>query len=140
MPTPSPAPAGRWRVNIDVQHGAVTAHPGLPPGRLIADMLGDGVPTAVIDLDRSTGTSSSTALLESAVRHHPGHLWAGGPLTPDDPAAARLLQAGAAGVLLDGLTDLLHAARFITDLQFGGYDGQFLTPDSTRHLVMAHRP
>jgi ubiquinone/menaquinone biosynthesis C-methylase UbiE len=38
------------------------------------------------------------------------------------------------------LTDLLHAAGFVIDKQFGGFDGQPLTPDSTRHLVTAHRP
>ncbi|MFD9281050.1 HisA/HisF-related TIM barrel protein [Streptomyces mirabilis] len=110
MPTPSPTPAQRWRVNIDVQHGTVTAHPGLPPGRLIADLLSDGVPTAVIDLDRSTGATSSTALLETAVRRHPRRLWAGGRLTPGDPAVTRLLDAGADGVLL-GSTGLFPNGR-----------------------------
>lgn len=108
MPAPSPAPARRWRVNIDVQHGTVASHPGLPPGSLIADVLGDGVPAAVIDLDRSTGTSTSTALLETAVRRHPGRLWVGGRLTPGDPAIPRLLEAGAAGALI-GSTGLFPA-------------------------------
>lgn len=98
--TSAVASAGRWRVNVDVHHGQVTAQPGLPPARLLADLLDDGVPTTVIDLDRSTGATTSTALLETAVRRHPGRLWAGGRLAPRDPADPRLLQAGAAGVLL----------------------------------------
>lgn len=98
--THSLAPAGRWRVNVDLRHGQVTAQPGLPPAQLLADLLDDDVPAAVIDLDRSTGTTTSTALLETAVRRHPGRLWAGGRLTPRDAAVSRLLQAGAAGVLL----------------------------------------
>ncbi|MDX3067054.1 hypothetical protein PV518_33600, partial [Streptomyces sp. ND04-05B] len=103
-------PTGHWRVNVDVRHGTVTSLPGLPPGRLLADLLDDDVPTAVIDLDRSTGTSTSTALLETAVRHHPGQLWAGGRLAPRDPAVRRLLDAGAAGVLL-GSTGLVPDGR-----------------------------
>ncbi|MFD7919669.1 HisA/HisF-related TIM barrel protein [Streptomyces sp. NPDC059740] len=110
MPLSSPVAADRWRVNIDVQHGAVTAQPGIPPGRLIAEVLSDDVPTAVIDLDRSTGASTSTALLETAVRRHPGRLWAGGRLVPHDPAVRRLLDAGAAGVLL-GSTGLVPDGR-----------------------------
>ncbi|MDW6057923.1 HisA/HisF-related TIM barrel protein [Streptomyces sp. FXJ1.4098] len=111
--TATAAPArqvGSWRVNVDVHHGTVTSRPGLPPGRLLADLLGDDVPTAVIDLDRSTGISTSTTLLETAVRHHPGQLWAGGRLAPRDPAIRRLLDAGAAGILL-GSTGLFPDGR-----------------------------
>ncbi|MFD7919670.1 class I SAM-dependent methyltransferase [Streptomyces sp. NPDC059740] len=38
------------------------------------------------------------------------------------------------------LTELLHAAGFVIDEQFGGYDASPLTADSSRHLVTAHRP
>ncbi|MFE9679307.1 class I SAM-dependent methyltransferase [Streptomyces sp. NPDC006259] len=38
------------------------------------------------------------------------------------------------------LTELLHAAGFVVDEQFGGYDARPLTADSSRHLVTAHRP
>ncbi|MBC7267718.1 HisA/HisF-related TIM barrel protein [Streptomyces albogriseolus] len=110
MPTPASPPAGRWRVNIDVRHGTVTADPHVPPGQLVADLLSNDVPTALIDLDRSTGTSHSTALLETAVRRHPRRLWVGGRLSPDGAAVHRLLDAGAAGVLL-GSTGLFPDGR-----------------------------
>lgn len=146
MPMPSPVLPGRWRVNIDVQHGAVTADPELSPGQLIAEVVDDGVPTAVIDLDRSTGHSSSTTLLETAVRHHPDRLWAGGRLSPRAPAVARLLEAGAAGVLLgstglfpDGhlhpdtwpdFADLAPASRLM--LSVDALDGNVVTDGFTR--------
>ncbi|MFE9679306.1 HisA/HisF-related TIM barrel protein [Streptomyces sp. NPDC006259] len=152
LPTADPAgPTGPWRVNVDVRHGTVTSLPGLPPGRLIADLLDDDVPTAVIDLDRSTGTSTSTALLETAVRHHPGRLWAGGRLAPRDPAVRRILDAGAAGVLL-GSTGLLpdgrldpHAWPDFTTLADAGQlmlsldavDGRIVTDGFTRTTSVA---
>ncbi|MET9083627.1 HisA/HisF-related TIM barrel protein [Streptomyces sp. NPDC004237] len=162
MPTtPAPAtstamadpagPSSPWRVNVDVRHGTVTSLPVLPPGRLLADLLADNVPTAVIDLDRSTGTSTSTALLETAVRHHPGRLWAGGRLAPRDPAVRRLLDAGAAGVLLgstgllpDGLLDP-HAWPDFTTLANAGQlmlsldavDGRIVTDGFTRTTNVA---
>jgi phosphoribosylformimino-5-aminoimidazole carboxamide ribonucleotide (ProFAR) isomerase len=60
------------------------------------------VPVAVIDLDRSIGHTGSTALLERAVGSRPGQVWAGGRLSPAGPEARRLLDAGAAGVIVSG--------------------------------------
>jgi phosphoribosylformimino-5-aminoimidazole carboxamide ribonucleotide (ProFAR) isomerase len=93
-------PGGQWRVNVDIRGGTVTARPGTVPANVIGALAGAGVPAAVIDLDRSTGTSSSTAVLEHAARRHPGRLWAGGRLGPSSPHARRLLDAGAAGVII----------------------------------------
>jgi phosphoribosylformimino-5-aminoimidazole carboxamide ribonucleotide (ProFAR) isomerase len=93
-----PRPGGQWRVNVDIRAGAVTACPGTAPMSVIGELAAAGVPTAVIDIDRSTGHSSSTAFLEQAARRHPGRLWAGGRLGPAD--ARRLLDAGAAGVII----------------------------------------
>ncbi|WP_103528876.1 HisA/HisF-related TIM barrel protein [Streptomyces sp. SM12] len=106
----SPAPCGDWRVNLDVHHGRVPARPGTRPSQLLADLLAEDVPAALIDLDRSTGATTSSTLLETAVRRHPGRLWVGGRLIPRDPTVPRLLQAGAAGVLL-GSTGLFPAGR-----------------------------
>lgn len=94
-----PRPGGQWRVNVDIRGGTVTARPGAAPMSVIGELADAGVPAAVIDLDRSTGMSGSTAVLEQAVRCHPGRLWAGGRLGPG-PDARRLLDAGAAGVIV----------------------------------------
>lgn len=97
-----PLPAGCWRVNIDVRHGTVTARPGTSPLALTGTLTAAGVPVAVIDLDRSTGDTRSTALLERVARSRPGQVWAGGRLSPAGPEARRLLDAGAAGVIISG--------------------------------------
>ncbi len=65
---------------------------------------------AVIDLDRGTGTSISTAVLEHAVRRHPGRLWAGGRLGPGGPPDRRRLDAGAAGEIV-GSSALFTGSR-----------------------------
>ncbi|NJQ04017.1 class I SAM-dependent methyltransferase [Streptomyces lonarensis] len=40
----------------------------------------------------------------------------------------------------DELTGMLQAAGFRIDAQLSGYDGRPLSADSSRHLVLAHRP
>jgi phosphoribosylformimino-5-aminoimidazole carboxamide ribonucleotide (ProFAR) isomerase len=78
----------------------VAARPGTSLAGLVGDLLGRDIPVAIIDLDRSIASLPGTTLLERAARRHPGRLWLGGRLSPDGPAAARLLDAGARGVIL----------------------------------------
>lgn len=91
---------GQWRVNIDIRHGTVTARPGARPLSVLSALSSHHVPAAVIDLDRSIDAAPGTALLEAAARQHPGRVWAGGRLSPGSPAAARLLDAGARGIII----------------------------------------
>jgi phosphoribosylformimino-5-aminoimidazole carboxamide ribonucleotide (ProFAR) isomerase len=96
---PPAGPGGPRRVNIDVRNGTVVSRPGDDPLQLIGELARADVPVAVIDLDRSTGVSEGTELLEVAVRRHPGRVWAGGRLSPATPLAFRLLDIGAAGII-----------------------------------------
>ncbi|MFH8802711.1 HisA/HisF-related TIM barrel protein [Streptomyces sp. NPDC017936] len=95
-----PAPSGPWRVNVDIRRGEVTACPGEPVDGLITRLLRRGVPLAVIDLDRSIDAAPETTLLERTARRYPGRVWLGGRLAASDPLTRRLLDQGAAGVLL----------------------------------------
>ncbi|MFD7817727.1 HisA/HisF-related TIM barrel protein [Streptomyces sp. NPDC059785] len=97
---PEDPPTDLWRVNIDIRRGHVTACPGEPPDGLIDRLLEAGVPLAVIDLDRSVDAAPETTLLERTVQRHPGRVWLGGRLAASDPLTRRLLDQGAAGLLL----------------------------------------
>jgi phosphoribosylformimino-5-aminoimidazole carboxamide ribonucleotide (ProFAR) isomerase len=108
--SPSSAAAGSWRVNLDIRDGVVTARPEVSLEQLTDELLDLGVPVALIDLDRSVAGTPGTALLEAAARRHPGRLWLGGGLRPDGHAAWRLLDSGAAGIIL-GSSGLIAAGR-----------------------------
>lgn len=95
-----PRPGGQWRVNIDVRRGCVTARPETSLIDLLDRLVPKGVSIAVIDLDRSIGSTDSTELLEGVVRRHPGRIWVGGRLDPASPHTRSLLDAGAAGVII----------------------------------------
>lgn len=91
-------------MNVDIRGGTVPARPGASPVSVIDALAAAGVPAALIDLDRSTGATGGTAVLEQAVRCHPGRLWVGGRLGPVGPPTRRLLDAGAAGVIVSSST------------------------------------
>lgn len=78
----------------------MTVRPEISLEQLTDELLDQGVPIALIDLDRSIAGTPGTALLEAAARRHPGRLWLGGRLRPDGHAAQRLLDSGAAGIIL----------------------------------------
>jgi phosphoribosylformimino-5-aminoimidazole carboxamide ribonucleotide (ProFAR) isomerase len=96
---PAHGTAGAWRVNVDVRDGAVLGRPGISLDQLTDELLARNVPLAIIDLDRTIAGAHDSALLERAVRRHPGRLWVGGRLHPDSPVTCGLLDSGAAGVI-----------------------------------------
>ncbi|MCX4763634.1 HisA/HisF-related TIM barrel protein [Streptomyces sp. NBC_01275] len=107
---PDDRPTGLWRVNVDIRRGDVTARPGEPSDDLLGLLLEQGVPLALIDLDRSIDAVPETTLLERAARRYPGRLWLGGRLTASDPLARRLLDEGAQGLLM-GSSGLFREGR-----------------------------